>query len=74
MTYLDNSNIPDEYKEQIAQLIESNDENNWELVRQLFVGWYNDEFYFDNLMRNYRKNSILTIAIKINLFLGLYKF
>ena len=40
MTYLDKSNIPEEYKEQIAQLIESNDETNWELVCQLIKGWY----------------------------------
>lgn len=39
MTYLDNSNIPEEYKEQIAQLIESNDENNWNLVYELLKGF-----------------------------------
>lgn len=39
MTYLNNSNIPEEYKEQIAQLIESNDENNWDLVYELIKGF-----------------------------------
>lgn len=52
--------IPDEYVDQILQLIQSNDENNWNLVYQLMCGFedideWHTEYYFKTMMYNYRK-------------------
>ena len=52
--------IPDEYVDQILQLIQSNDENNWNLVYQLMCGFedideWHIEYYFKRMMYNYRK-------------------
>ena len=54
--------IPDEYVDQILQLIQSNDENNWNLVYQLMCGFedidrFHTEYYFRKLIKNY--NSLL---------------
>ena len=52
--------IPDEYVDQILLLIQSNDENNWNLVYQLMCGFedidqFHVEYYFKRILRNYNR-------------------
>lgn len=61
--------IPEEYEDQLLDLIQSNDELNWNLVYQLLKGFadvdeWHIEWYFRNILTNYRRYSALHHEIK----------
>lgn len=79
MKFTDRSCIPEEYIDQITQLIESNDENNWDIVHQLFIGWlgsdimgsgsfYNLMMYYYQDIRHSRIENKWTLLDKINMY------
>lgn len=73
--------VPEEYHEQVIQLIESNNETNWTLLYHLLIGMYDNEeeaeITFRRLLFDYRDNvkynSQLRFDILIYTTQGRYK-
>ena len=63
--------VPEEYHEQVIQLIESNNETNWTLLYHLLIGMYDNEeeaeITFRRLMLDYSNSLSITGYAKIGL-------
>jgi hypothetical protein len=72
--------VPEEYHEQVIQLIKSNDELNWTLLYHLLIGIYDNEeeaeITFRRLMLDYRHSLISTSKLRftIQFYITCYEY